>query len=321
MQLVVALAAEDAAGVQALRLLAEREHRLVAVFTSRGPAEPGATVAGVARALDVPVRPAAEVRDPALGRWLRDEGADLLLNVHSLHVVHWDVLEAPALGAFNLHPGPLPECAGLNAPSWALYEGAESHGVTLHRMTAGLDEGPIAFYAAFPVGPHDTALAVLTRCVRRGLPLVERLLDVAERGEPIPARVQDLARRRWFGAGPPEGGCLDWDRPARRVIDFVRACDYGPFRSPWGFPRCAVGGREVAIAAAEAAPGSVDGPPGTVMAAQGGGVLVAAADGLIRVQQVQIGGRKVEAAEVLRSGERLEPAARHDAAVERASAR
>lgn len=321
MQFAVALVAEEAAGVQALRLLAGHEGRLIAVFTGSGPRGPGATVAGLAKKLEVPVRPAAEVRDPALGDWLRAQGTDLLLNVHSLHIAHPDVLEAPALGSFNLHPGPLPGCAGLNAPSWALYEGAESHGVTLHRMTAAIDEGPIAFSESFPVGPDDTALTVLTQCVRRGLPLVGQLLAVAARGDSIPAHPQDLTRRRWFGPGPPEGGRLGWDRPARGVVDFVRACDYGPFRSPWGFPRCLAGEREVAIAAAEAVPGSVDAPPGTVIHDDGAGVLVAAADGWVQVASVEVAGRKTDAAEVLGPGQRLGPARDAGATAERASAR
>jgi methionyl-tRNA formyltransferase len=299
MKLAVALAAEDAAGVQALRMLARRDLRLVGVFTGSSKAESAATVAAAAANLDVPVIPAVEVTDPRRGGWLREQEADLLLNVHSLHIVADEVLEGPRLGAFNLHPGPLPECAGLNSPSWAVYNGAESHGVTLHRMRPGVDEGPIAFEESFPVGPADTGLSVLSQCVRRGLGLVERLVDLAERGEPIPAREQDLSARRWFGHGPPEDGRLDWDRPAQAVIDFVRACDYGPFPSPWGRPIWSVDGREVGIAAAELAPGDAASPPGTVVAAEAGDLLVAAADGLVRVRRVEVGGEPAVPAEVL----------------------
>jgi methionyl-tRNA formyltransferase len=307
MQLTVALAAEEAAGVQALRLLTAHGHRIVAVLSDSGEAAAGATVAGVARNAGIPLRRGSEVRDPALADELKAEGADLLLNVHSLHIVDPEVLAAPTLGAYNLHPGPLPERAGLHAPSWALYEGDETHAVTLHRMTAGVDAGPIAFAERFDVGPRVTALGVMTECVRRGLPLVERLLGLAEHGEPVPAHPQDLARRRWFGAGPPEGGRLDWHRPARRVVDFVRACDYGPFPSPWGFPRCAAAEGEVAIAAAQALHDAADAKPGTVAVADGGAVTVAAADAWVRVEQVETAGTRAPAAEVLRPGERLRP--------------
>jgi UDP-4-amino-4-deoxy-L-arabinose formyltransferase/UDP-glucuronic acid dehydrogenase (UDP-4-keto-hexauronic acid decarboxylating) len=312
MQLTVALAGEEAAGGQALRLLAKRGHRVAAVFSDSEGSGRGATVADVAATLRIPVRPAAEVCDSTLADELRARGVELLLNIHSLHIVAAEVLAAPRLGAYNLHPGPLPERAGLNAPGWALYEGDEVHGVTLHRMTPGVDEGPIAFIERFDVGTRDTALEVMVRCVRRGLSLVERLLDLAEQGDPIPAHPQDLSRRRWFGAGPPEGGRLDWDRPARRVADFVRACSYGPFRSPWAFPRCAADRGEVAIAAAEALPEPAAARPGTVVAADPGAVLVAAADTWVRVDRVEIGGERPAAAAVLRPGERLRALASSD---------
>ncbi len=308
MQLTVALAAEEAAGAQALRLLVRRGHRVAAVLSDSRGGDTGATVANVAAGFGIPVRPAKEVRDPALAGELRATGVQLLLNVHSLYIVEDEVLAAPTLGAYNLHPGPLPERAGLYTPSWALYLGDELHGVTLHRMTPGVDEGPIAFAERFEVGPRDTALEVITQCVRRGLALVDRLLDLAERGEPIPAHPQDLTRRRWFGAGPPEGGRLDWDRPAGQVADFVRACDYGPFPSPWGFPRCAAPREEVAIAAAEALPERTEAQPGTAAAAGHGGMLVSAADTWVRVDRLEVAGARIAAADVLRPGDRLRPA-------------
>jgi UDP-4-amino-4-deoxy-L-arabinose formyltransferase/UDP-glucuronic acid dehydrogenase (UDP-4-keto-hexauronic acid decarboxylating) len=310
MELAVALVGEDAAGVQALRMLVKHAAaRPVAVFTGVARGDSGATVAAAAAGLDVPVRAADEVTDPSTGAWLRERETDVVLNVHSLHIVADEVLEAPRLGAFNLHPGPLPELAGLNSPSWALYNGATEHGVTLYRMTAGVDEGPIAFEDRFGLGPQDTGLTVLTQCVRRGIPLLERLLDCAASGEPIPAREQDLSGRRWFGHGPPEGGSLGWDRPAQAVVDFVRACDFGPFPSPWGRPRCAVGGREIGIAAATGAPGEADAPPGTVISLDGGDAIVAAADAPVRVTRVETDGKAMPAADALSAGERLEPAA------------
>ena len=130
----IALAAEDGTGVQVLRRLVTGGHDVTAVLTDGRTRAGGATVADVARHLDLPLRPAKEVREPALAGSLRRKGVDVLLNVHSLHIVHPEVLRAPTLGAFNLHPGPLPRYAGLNVPCWALYNGEEAHGVTLHRM-------------------------------------------------------------------------------------------------------------------------------------------------------------------------------------------
>ena len=67
---------------------------------------------------------------------------DLILNVHSLHLIRKEILDLPRLGSFNFHPGPLPRYAGLNSVCWALYRGETKHGVTLRSwwriMTPGL---------------------------------------------------------------------------------------------------------------------------------------------------------------------------------------
>src|SRR6266513_6476154 len=63
----------------------------------------------------------------------------------------------------------------------------------------------------------------------------------------LPSIRQDPSRRRYFGRTVPAGGQLAWSRPAREVVNFVRACDYLPFHSPWGHPWARLEGREVAI--------------------------------------------------------------------------
>src|SRR5919109_2815282 len=137
--LSVVLVAEEAAGLRALRLLDASEHEVVAVLSSSGT--------GFGR----PVRDPLAVTDPAFAGELRD--VDLLLNVHSLHIAAPAVVAAPRTGSFNLHPGPLPEYAGLNAPSWAIYNGETRHAVTLHWMEPEVDAGPIAYAAELAIEP------------------------------------------------------------------------------------------------------------------------------------------------------------------------
>jgi methionyl-tRNA formyltransferase len=300
--LKILLVAEEAAGIQVIRRVASSGHELTAVLTAPPTRGGGATAAGVAESLGVSVEPSERVRDAALAEEIRTHGVDLLLNVHSLFVVHADVVAAPRIGSFNLHPGPLPEYAGLNAPSWAIYNGEERHAVTVHWMEQGIDTGAVAYEAAFPLSETDTGLSVSLRCVREGLPLLERLLEDAERGA-IPARAQDLSRRRYFGREAPQEGRVEWSRTAREVVDFVRACDYFPFPSPWGSPLASLDGSEIAILKAARTGRATGGEPaGTVGAAKDGAVAVAAADEWIAVQRVAVEGRPQDAASVLRPG-------------------
>lgn len=248
----ILLVGGESAGLQTLKATAGTEHQLVGVLAS--PSRngfPSAGIAGLAEKLGVPSWPARRVRDPDFAGFVRDSAVDLLLNVHSLYVIDRAVLEAPRLGCFNLHPGPLPECAGLNAPSWAIQQGARAHGVTLHWMAAAIDAGPLAYCERFPIEDTDTGLTVAMKCIRLGLPLIQRLLQAAATDPAaIPRLPQDLSKRRYFGAGPPEGGQLSWNTPARQIFDFVRASDYRPFQSPWIHPRACFNGRELGIVSA-----------------------------------------------------------------------
>ena len=266
-----------------------------------------AELARSARTLDVPVRSVSAVDDPGFGAWMREQGVDLLLNVYSLRVLPPAVVSAPLVGSFNLHPGPLPEYAGLNAPSWAIYRGETTHAVTLHWMEEGIDTGPIAFASSFPITAQDTGLSVSLRCVTEGIPLITQLLEASAHW--IPAQPQDLDRRHYFGRAAPNDGRLSWESSARELVDLVRASDYRPFRSPWGHPRARHGERELLVLQAARTFLVADAAPGTVGDTDGKAALVAAADEWVRLERVNLDGRSVAAGDVLTSGDRLEDGA------------
>jgi methionyl-tRNA formyltransferase len=306
----VLLVAEESAGIQALRMLARSGHHIAGVLTAPPTRGGGATVATVAESLLVPVLPSKRVKDPELADWMREQEIDLLLNVHSLYLIHGDVVAAPRIGSFNLHPGPLPAMAGLNTPCWAIYRGEPRHAVTLHWMEAGIDTGDIAYEAAFDLSEKDTGLSVSMRCVKEGMPLVARLLEDAEHGrDAIPRHRQDTSLRRYYGREAPEGGRIVWSRPARELVGLVRASDYSPFPSPWGQPQARLEQQPLAVTRAARTGERAAEPPGAVAAAEGDAVKVAAADEWILVERVQLNGKPVPAAEVLRPGMRLDDGA------------
>ena len=302
----VALVGEESAGIQALRLVAERGHELVAVFAQEGGARGATNVAEAARAVGAAVHDPREVTTPGPAELLREREVDLLLNVHGLHIVHADILEAPSIGAFNLHPGPLPEYAGLNAPSWAILSGEESPAATLHWMAPEVDAGPIAYRADFPIPARATGLSLSLECVRRGVPLIGELLDAAERGPgSIPSIEQDRSRGSWFGPEAPYGGRVPWSEPARRIDALVRASDYGPFASPWGRPRAQLDGADIVLLATDLTDEPAESAPGTVLEVGDDGALVACGEGVLRVRRVESAGEAREAADVLRAGRRF----------------
>ena len=287
--------AEEAAGVQVIRRLVALPEapEIVAVLTTPPAASARRPlVHEAAEQLRLRSWPAELVRRASLGHELRDAEVDLLVNVHSLSVVHADVLEAPRIGSFNLHPGPLPRYAGLNAPSWAIFRGERTHAATVHWMDAGIDTGPIAYTAAFEITDGDTGLAVAGKCVRIGVPLLIRLVEQAAIDPAgIPRVEQESGMRRYFGAAPPNGGRIDWTGSAAEVVRFVRASDYAPFSSPWGHPRAELFDRDVGVAKASLTGIPAGAAPGDLVEVTNNGALVAAADELVLVERLWLDGR------------------------------
>lgn len=307
----VLLVAEESAGSAALRYLCSSGHRVVAVLTTP-PGDPQRSGAcwNAAQALGCRTLPAASVTDPRLATMLHEENVDIVLNVHSLYLIAREILEAPHIGCFNLHPGPLPRYAGRNAPSWAIYRGEQEHGVTVHHMIPTVDAGPIAYQRRFSINEDDTGLSLATRCIIEGHPLLRKLLEsAASDPRSIPRSAQDLTRREYFNGKVPGGGWLDFSRPAREVVNFLRAACYHPFRSPWGHPRASLGRAEIGIVTGSLTHTPAVAPPGVVTELSGTGAVVCCADESILVHKVRSSGDYRNAADVLSTGTILGPGA------------
>jgi methionyl-tRNA formyltransferase len=304
----ILLLGEEAASLQMFRMLAGGPHQLIGVMTSP-PAE-GSEAAGlwkVAESQGYAVWPATLVKDPSFPEIIRAEQVEILLNIHSLIVLPARVLEAPRFGCFNLHHAPLPRYAGLNSVSWAIYRGELRHGVTLHRMTPEIDAGPIVYQALFEIAEDASAISVFVRCVRDGLPLVSKLLETAAANpKKIPLHPQDLSQREYFGRGVPNDGWISWSSPARHIVNFVRACDFLPFRSPWGHPRTNLNGEELFVLKASRTRQPCDCAPGTVGDPTGSGVPVAALDEWVFLHHVMMAGHPFKSTELLTAGSRLQ---------------
>ncbi|MFC5061623.1 methionyl-tRNA formyltransferase [Actinomycetospora atypica] len=297
----IAFVGEEAAGARAVARVVAGDHELVCALTDSAPV--GGSVATIATEAGAPVLPARRVRDVALADELRALGVDVLLNVHSLAIVRAEVLASPRVGAFNLHPGPLPEYAGLNVPSWAVLHRRDRHGVTLHRMEPGIDTGDVVSRADFDLTARDTGLTVSTRCAQRGIELVDDLLArLHDDPRGLPRTPQDLSARVYYGREVPQEGWISWSSSTAEVDAFVRAFDYRPFRSPWGAARTLVPGvGEVAVTRLE--PDVSDGAaePGRVRV-EGEQVRVGTGDGWVRVLGTTVDGRSTPVHEILDDG-------------------
>ncbi|MGB3278258.1 MAG: formyltransferase family protein, partial [Pseudorhodobacter sp.] len=161
---------------------------------------------------------------------------DWLLSIANLNVISGDLL-ALADQAVNFHDGPLPRYAGLNAPVWAILNHEPQHGITWHRMVAGVDEGAILEQRLFDIAPNETALTLNTKCFEAAIESFPAVLTALE--SKSPGTPQDLTQRRVFARAdrPAAAARLDFTQSAEQVATLVRGLDHGTYANPVALPK------------------------------------------------------------------------------------
>lgn len=293
------LTADEAAGLHTFRLLNKSPHEIAAVITP----EKNLLIRNLASRLSIPVIAPVNVTRPAFADWVRDQQIDVLLNVHLLYIIHPDILNAVSVGGFNLHPGPLPAYAGLNTPSWAIYNGESEFGVTLHWLEAGIDTGHIAYQETLNISPDETGLSLSTKCAKAGIELISRLINDLAESSPVPRIPQDLSQRKYFGKRTrPQNGYINWAQSSSKIDAFVRACSYSPFRSPWGHPKTTFNGSDIEILSVHTTLDPCSEKPGTIQLINEEQIRVASSDFWLTIKTCGIGGRNVPAKTVFHKG-------------------
>jgi methionyl-tRNA formyltransferase len=170
------------------------------------------------------------------------------------------VLAGPRLGSYNLHASLLPRWRGAAPISRAIMAGDEKTGITIMRMTQGLDEGPICLSAALPIRSGETAGELHDRLAHRGADLMIEALDRLERGTLVETSQPETGVSYAAKIEKSETR-LDFTRPAQEVLNRIHGL------SPWPGAWCAFDrdGRRHRLKILKAGPAEGRGAPGAII--------------------------------------------------------
>lgn len=267
----------------------------------RGQKPKAPPVKKAALSLGLPLIQPERASAPEAAERISAAGPDALVVVAFGQILSRSLLAVPRWGGVNVHFSLLPEWRGAAPLEHALLAGARRVGVSIVRMTAKMDAGPVLGSAVCAVRDCDDRGTLKVRLARLGADLLLGGLSRLERG--LVGQVgQDHSRASYAPKVAEEAYLLDWSRPAEAVASVVRAAS--PIPGAW----TQLGGRRLKFYCATVLESDEPLPaPGRVVAVVEDGVVVAAGDGALLLREGQLEGRKRMPGAALAQGLRLRP--------------
>jgi methionyl-tRNA formyltransferase len=290
--------------IPALDALVRSRHSVAGVFTQpdrpagRGQSLHLSVIKQRALQLGLPVHQPVSFKTAEAIDVLRGLQLDALVVVAYGLILPAAALALPRLGCFNIHGSLLPRWRGAAPIQRALLAGDTMTGVTIMRMEAGLDTGPMLLARGVPIAAADSAGNVHDKLAALGGDLVVQALDALADGSAVetpqpPTGVTYAAKVNKSEA------LIDWREDAASILRRVRAFN------PWPVAETRWDGAQLRIWDAEVARAGDTAVPGSVVTASSEGVEVACGSGTLRVLRLQLAGRKPLAAAEFIKAQRL----------------
>lgn len=236
-----------------------------------------------ALAQGLPVHQPASLKDEAARQPILEAAAEVMVVAAYGLILPQVVLDMPRLGCINIHASLLPRWRGAAPIQRAIEAGDSETGITIMRMDAGLDTGPMLASYPLPIGPEDTAASLHDALAELGGQAVVETLARLAAGE-VQAKPQDNALATYAAKISKDEAAIDWRLDAPRVARCIRA--FNPF------PGASTTWQGSTLKIWRARPVDGSGKPGQVLALGPDGIRVACGQGAVALLEVQAAGGK-----------------------------
>lgn len=270
-----------------LQTLIASAHNVVAVYTQpdrpagRGKKLQASAVKQLAQQHDLAVYQPESLRTDEAGQQLAELNADIMIVVAYGLILPQAILDTPALGCLNVHGSLLPRWRGAAPIQRSIWAGDSQTGVTIMQMDEGLDIGDILLKEAIDIAPDDTSASLYGKLAAIGPnALLDTLASLPER---IP-EPQDDQQASYAQKLSKEEARIDWHTDALQLERNIRAFN------PWPICHFELQGKPVKVW--QASISDAQGQPGEILATDRQGILVATGKGALRLETIQLSGKK-----------------------------
>ncbi len=248
---------------------------------------------------EIPVFQPENFRNPDAQQELKALNPDLMIVVAYGLLLPQPVLDIPRLGCINVHGSLLPAWRGAAPIQRAIWAGDKETGITIMQMDAGLDTGDMLHKVVCPITAEDTSASLYDKLAVDGpqgmLFTIRQLADGTAKPEK-----QDDESATYAKKLSKEEACINWQQDA----DFIERCIRA--FNPWPVSYFRLADLNIKVWKAEVLPDNSQLPPGTVIQASKAGLDIATGNGMLRIKQLQLPGKKAMAfADVLNARQDL----------------
>jgi methionyl-tRNA formyltransferase len=232
------------------------QHVLLLVTTPGPRARPSIeyqrTISSMRRDLDILVT----THMSRLAGMLRPLVPDLIFTTGFSWKLPPELLKLPRLGSVNAHPSLLPRYRGPNPLYWHFINDEAQGGLTMHRMDAEFDTGPILVQRAVEIAPNDDVDSFFPKLLAIGRPMIPEMLQAVAAG--VPGTPQPIEGASYAPLCTDADRWLDWTRPAAQLRNQVRG---------WGSQGAlaTIDGLTYLVSKARTVACSVSAQPGTIV--------------------------------------------------------
>ncbi|MGH7888869.1 MAG: methionyl-tRNA formyltransferase [Candidatus Binatia bacterium] len=234
-----------------------------------------------AEARAIPVIAAEKIRTPEFLHSIKQWQPDIIVVVAYGRILPKTILDLAPHGCLNVHYSLLPKYRGAAPAAWTIINGEAEAGVTTMKLVEKMDAGALYLQESLALAGAETTATLQAKLTPIGARLLLETLRRLKEGS-LSAQTQDESAATLAPMLKKEDGLIDWNRSAIEIERRVRGLD------PWPGSFTHAGDKLLKVHRAKIIAAERTGLPGEVIRADGGGLWITTASGVIELIEVQL---------------------------------